>query len=160
MHLAAQLARAADNICAALAATLAALKADEAFNQTKEAVLSSSTTPDALCLMLVRVHWRRVHCIHPDSSLGLGDAKGGSLGGVHEILGGRKVGLCERQSRVTISAWSPCFYTPVRQVVIIDAAAPRPCARCAGTKNSSRKAKTRLSTPLTHGTGGHSGPGD
>jgi len=73
-HLAAHLARAADDICAAFAASLAALKAEEAFDQAKEAILSGTSTTQAASLraflLLSRGRW--VYDVHFGGRRGLG----------------------------------------------------------------------------------------
>jgi len=86
-HLAAHLARAADDIPAAFAASLATLEAEEAFDHAQEAVLCSTSTTQAVCLLafgLLVSRSRWVHGVHGDSGLGLGGGSGfGSRLSVH-----------------------------------------------------------------------------
>jgi len=84
-HLAAHLARAADDICTAFAAVLAAFEAKETFEGTEEAVLGSSSSTETLSLMLLVglgvVGRSRVHDAHLHGSLRL--AGGGLSSGRH-----------------------------------------------------------------------------
>lgn len=87
-HLTAHLAWAADDICATLAAVLAALEAQETLECTKEAVFGSSSSSETLSVVLLvalTVLGRsRVHSTHLDGSLGL---VGGSFGsGLHVVV--------------------------------------------------------------------------
>jgi len=74
-HSAAHLARAADDVGAALATLLAAFEADETSYQANEAFASCSSTAETACLVLVLMlaaHGRGgVQCIHLDGLAGL-----------------------------------------------------------------------------------------
>jgi hypothetical protein len=82
--LTAHLARAADNVCAAFGAVLAAFEAQETLECTKEAVFSSSSSTNTLSMVLLVVltvvSRSRVHDAHLDS---LGLVGGGLSSGVH-----------------------------------------------------------------------------
>jgi len=91
MHLAAHLARAADDICAALAASLAALEADEGFDKAHEAIPSSTSTTQAVSLLafgLLVGRSRWVHDVHFVSRLRLSGSGFGSSLSVHIVWKG------------------------------------------------------------------------
>lgn len=74
-HLTTHLARATDDICAALAAVLATFEANETPECTKEAVFGSSSSTETLSMVLLVVltilNRSRVHNAHLYGSLGL-----------------------------------------------------------------------------------------